>query len=193
MTRTFVDGLAAIRSMAAARTDIGEDNCKIRTREAFLVESNGTPTAAASWLAAPDQHRTSSPADAPPFSFGWMTGGGKGAGHVVAIDGLGRLWTPGGPSNADAWYETTAAQLLAGWPNLRWVGWTRSIDGQYPALPPVAPPAPEPPNGKPRPRGPVTRSRALLHRALKRAEANHQTARAAAIRAALRRLKGLGQ
>lgn len=141
MPTTFLDGLANIRRMANARTDIGAGNCKLRTREAFGVPSNGTGSASASWAAAPDKHHSSNPADAPPLSFGWMTGGGQGFGHVVVIDEDGHLWTPGGPDNDDAWYETTAARLLSRWPNLRWVGWTRSIDGQYPALPPPPPPS----------------------------------------------------
>ncbi|SDC46918.1 hypothetical protein [Nocardioides lianchengensis] len=141
MPRTFLDGLAAIRRMAADRVDIGAGNCKLRTREAFAVPSNGTPGASASWAAAPDQHPSSNPLDAPPLSFGWMTGGGQGHGHVVVVDEQGDIWTPGGPTDDDAWYETTAARLLDRWPNLRWVGWTRSIDGQYPALPTVAAPA----------------------------------------------------
>lgn len=193
MIRSFVDGIAEIRRLAKAGADIGEDNCKMRTREAFLVPSNGTGTAALSWAAAPDQHRDTNPAAAPAYSFGWMTGGGKGAGHVVVVIPGGKILTPGGPADDDSWYETTAAALLAGWPNLRWVGWTRSIDGQFPALP-TTPVKPDPaPDGKPRRRGPVIRARALLHRALKRAEANGNTTRTTAIRAALRRLRGLHQ
>ena len=44
--RTFLEGIAHIRAMTG--TNIGAGNCKLRTREAFGVPSNGTPSAAAS-------------------------------------------------------------------------------------------------------------------------------------------------
>jgi hypothetical protein len=150
--KTFTQGITAIRSMIVAGTNIGANNCKLRTREAFSVASNGTPTAAASWHAARDKHAGGHPEDAPAYSFGWATGGGSGAGHVwINLDG-GRILTPGGPDDADHWYETTAIALLRGWTNLRYAGWTRSIDGQYPAQPKETTPVPP----KPAPKKPKT-------------------------------------
>lgn len=143
--RTFLEGVAAIRGMDRLNTDIDPGRCKQRTREAFGVPSNGTQTAADSWAAAPDQHHNGDPTKAPAYSFGWMTGGGSGAGHVVVNLGAGRILTPGGPRDDDTWCETTAAELLRGWPNLTWVGWTYTIDGAAPVRPPVLkPPRPAP-------------------------------------------------
>lgn len=140
--KTFLQGVAAIRSMMAAGHNIGRNNCKLRTREAFGVASNGTPTAAASWFAAYDKHVGPDPAAAPGYTFGWATGGGGGAGHVWVNLGGGRILTPGGPSDDDHWTETTTAALFAGWPNLHYAGWTYSIDGKTPGRP-VAPKIPK--------------------------------------------------
>ncbi|GAB7004417.1 hypothetical protein JCM18899A_18900 [Nocardioides sp. AN3] len=180
MTRSFVDGIAHIRDLAARRVDIGVGNCKLRTREAFGVPSNGTATAAASWQHAPDKHAGGRPEDAPALSFGYATGGGSGAGHVwVNIDGKGRILTPGGPDHPSLWYETTVGALLGGWRNLRYAGWTRTIDGQAPALP--APPA----KAAPLPPTRVSRARALLRAALAAAKRKGNAKRAGRIADAL--------
>jgi hypothetical protein len=149
MVRTFADGITWIRSSAGRAVECinpktGGGLCKVRAREGFLVASNGSASAAQSWEWAPDKHRDTNPKNAPAYSFGWMTGGGKGSGHVVVNLGGGRILTPGGPADKHHWYETTAAALLRGWPNLRWAGWTRSIDGKFPALPVVEPTPPKP-------------------------------------------------
>jgi len=141
--RTFEQGAAAIKQAAAAHTNIGKNNCKIRTRQAFNVPSNGSGTAYKSWMsiAASEKHPTSDPGKIPDNCFVYFSGGSEGDGHVgVMIDG--QFYTPGGPANDHIWYATTIAAVLRGWPNLRLAGWSYVIDSQIPARP--AAPAPKP-------------------------------------------------
>lgn len=143
MVRSFTEGIAFIRSPQGRAVECinprtGGGLCKERTREAFLVSSNGTGTAAADWASAPDRHPGGRPEDAPAYSFGWATGGSAGSGHVWVNLGGGRILTPGGPDDPHHWHETTTRALFTGWRTLRYAGWTRTIDGKAPALPAAA-------------------------------------------------------
>lgn len=134
--RTWKAGVAAAADMAARNVWIDRGRCKQRTREAFLIESNGTGSATESWDRAPDRHHATDPSQIPDDCFVWWTGGSDGFGHV-AIKTDGRLLSPGTPAEPEEWGWTTFAGM---WGNLKLAGWTHSIDGQTPPRP--APPRP---------------------------------------------------
>lgn len=99
--------------------------CKRKTREAFDIPSDGSPSAAVSWSRT--DHR---------FSGMWMrggliwwTGGTDGLGHVAVM-----RWRKGRIRSVDHprtghWNNTTVEALERDWPKLHFAGTSRDIDG----------------------------------------------------------------
>lgn len=130
--------------------------CQKEARTAYLVNSDGTPTAAADWFGSEYKHPL--PAiytarnfeDVPKGALLRWTGGGLGAGHVALYAGLKggvpMMWSTDLRAgayvpNARALVRVDLAQRLWG---LRFVGWTEDIDGVR-VVSPVTKPEPKPP------------------------------------------------
>lgn len=148
------------------------------------VDRDGDADAVDGWQATRHRHPgdRNPPAGVPVF---WA-GGRNGYGHAAISLGGGKIRSTdaGGSGRVDTvdlgWCERT-------W-GLHYLGWADDLNGE------VIPPSPAPPKPvKARTPGQVTRARALLRRALTRAEAKGNKVRARALRAALKRLDGLGR
>lgn len=99
--------------------------CKMMCRLAYNVPSDGSPDATAAW--GRTKHRGTGPA--PKGALHWWTGGRSGHGHV-AIDATGgstRIRTTDLPSSGQ--FGTMPLDAPARLWGLRYVGWSRDIDG----------------------------------------------------------------
>lgn len=153
------------------------------------VDRDGDADAVDGWKATKHRHPgdRNPPAGVPVF---W-SGGTHGYGHAAVSLGGGKI------RSTDAGGPGRIATVDLGWVERTWgltyLGWTEDLAGEViPTPTPVKPAKPAKPV-KERTAGQITRARELLQRALRRAEANDNTARVKAIRAALRRLNGLGR
>jgi hypothetical protein len=99
--------------------------CKRKTREAYLIDSDGSPTAAVAWSRT--RHRFHGL-----WIWGgliWWTGGSDGDGHVAIM-----RWRKGHIRSVDYprtghWNNTTVAKLEEAWPRIRFAGTSLDIDG----------------------------------------------------------------
>lgn len=150
------------------------------------VDRDGDADAVDGWKATKHRHPgdRNPPAGVPVF---W-SGGRNGYGHASVSLGGGKI------RSTDADGSGRVATVDLAWPERTWgltyLGWAEDLNGEI--IPAPAPPKPPRP-AKERTPGQITRARQLLQRALRRAEANDNKVRAKAIRAALRRLDGLGK
>lgn len=113
--------------------------CKRKTREAYLIPSDGSATAAEAWERT--DHRFDARRVWVPGAFAWWTGGAKGYGHVGFL-----AFEPGDVWSVDIkrpgfWDRVPLERITRDWPNLREAGFSLDIDGvKVTDLP--APPAP---------------------------------------------------
>lgn len=123
--RTVSEALAYVNAQTRTGERFPVGWCKRKTREAYLIPSDGTSTAAEAWRRT--RHR---------FTGRWIrggfiywTGGADGDGHV-AIMALrkGRIRSVDYPRHGH-WNKTTVAALEAAWPDLVFAGTALDIDG----------------------------------------------------------------
>lgn len=99
--------------------------CKRKSREAYLIPSDGTPNASGAWEKT--DHRVKG--YWVPGAFVWWRGGSDGDGHVAICRWRkGRIFTVDFP-NVGRWNRTSIAALEAAWPSITWAGMSLDIDG----------------------------------------------------------------
>lgn len=107
--------------------------CKMMCRTAYDVPSDGSPDATAAW--GRTKHRGTGPA--PRGALHWWIGGRNGHGHVAIEEGGGSIRTTDLPTSA-RWGSVPLSTPTRVW-GLRYVGWSRDIDGRQ-----VVPDPPKP-------------------------------------------------
>lgn len=124
-TRSVKEAMAFIAREIKEGPKFRSGLCKRKTREAFLIPSDGTGNATGAWNKT--RHR---------FHGAWIwggliywTGGSEGNGHVAVM-----RWRKGHIRSVDYprtghWNNTTVEALEAAWPNIRFAGTALDIDG----------------------------------------------------------------
>lgn len=123
--RTVNEALAYVAGQIQHGTQFASGMCKRKTREAYGIPSDGSPTAAAAWRRT--DHRITGEWVRGAFVF-W-TGGRNGAGHVAIC-----RWRKGHIDTVDYphvghWNHSTIAELEDAWPAIRYAGMSLDLDG----------------------------------------------------------------
>lgn len=113
--------------------DIGTGHCQEAVRKVFLVDSNGTNTAADDARASKHLTRATDPTKAPHFSLLRWVGGSRGAGHVaLSLSGFPmgaeHCLTPGSPAHPGLWKVIPVRNITVKW-GLTFYGFDKQIDG----------------------------------------------------------------
>jgi hypothetical protein len=124
--RTVSQALAYLNAQVIAGKAFAAGMCKRKTREAYLIASDGSTSAARAWQRT--DHRVEG--QWVRGAFVWWTGGSAGFGHVaVCRFRKGHILTVDYP-RVGRWNATTIEELEDAWPAIRWAGMSLDIDGR---------------------------------------------------------------
>lgn len=123
--RTVTGALAYINAQVERGARFSVGMCKRETREAYLIDSDGSGDATTAWRRT--DHRFTG--QWVRGAFMWWTGGAEGHGHVAVC-----AWRKGHLRTVDYprvghWNRTTVEELEDAWPSIRYAGMSLDIDG----------------------------------------------------------------
>lgn len=123
--RTVIQATAYLRAQVKQGARLKVGLCKLRTREAYGVASDGSPDATTAWRRT--DHRVTG--QWVWGAFLWWTGGSEGHGHVAVCRWRrGHIFTVDYP-RLGHWNATTVDELEDAWPSIRYAGMSLDIDG----------------------------------------------------------------
>jgi hypothetical protein len=131
MPRTVEDAIKSVYAQSKGGPPFPHNECKMRTRLAYAVPSDGSKDAAEAWSRT--KHRIP---DGDPIrgALRWYLGGAEGHGHVTIEDGHGNEWSvdikrSAATGSHSYWDIVPIGTITTKWTALRYVGRSLDIDG----------------------------------------------------------------